>query len=760
MFEHRERVTGGRGNWVVWTQAFLILFFGALRDARTETATLKSIDFASSSGGNLQFEMVLDGPFARPRIFETENPSRLALDFPGVRNGLAQKMIPVKLQGADSIQTIESGGRTRVILNLSSMMPYTSNVEGNRFVLMLQTGRARDAANRYPVQAAPPARYGSGRPASPSGYREPSLSASRVGSIDFRRGERGEGRVIVALSNSQSLVDVRAEGQRIVVNLPGTSMPPQLARRYDVLDFATPVKSIDATSAPDSSGARLVITPVSSDYEYSSYQADNVLTVEFRPLSHAEREENNKKRGIKYTGERLSLNFQDIPVRSVLQILADFTNLNIVASDSVQGNVTLRLNEVPWDQALDLVLKSKGLGKRQDGNIVRIAPTDEINRIEKEELEAQRVVEELEPLKTEIIQINYTKADDLKTVLVGTTESTGATPGSVPPPLSDGPFPTKGLAPSEIAQSILSGRGNVTVDPRTNQLIVKDTARNLERIRDLVRQLDKAVQQVLVEARIVIAENNFARELGARLGVNRFDNRPQTVNGYLVPTQGIQPFNYQNTPPPPSSTYGDALVDLATTGAAGPGGFAGFTLLKAGDYLLDLELSAAQRNRRSEVLSNPRLVTADQTEATIKQGVQLPYQVTQAASTGGGLPVQNISFKEAVLELNVTPHITPDDSILMDLIVKKDTKGEAVGSNFAIDTREIQTTAQVGNGETVVLGGVFEDESINQTDKVPFFGDLPGIGYFFRRDLVQDNKRELLIFITPKVLHQSITAIR
>ncbi|MFO1419084.1 MAG: type IV pilus secretin PilQ family protein [Methylotetracoccus sp.] len=729
--------------------------------AQAEGATLKSIDFASSGAGSLQFEMTFDGPFARPRIFETENPSRLALDFPGVRNGLAQRLIPVRLQGAESIQTIESGGRTRVILNLGSMMPYTSNVEGNRFLLTLQTGRGRDFADRPGVQSPLPVRPGAPRPQGmTTSYGEArGGGAARIDSIDFRRGDRGEGRVLVSLSNPQALVDVRAEGQRVVVNLPGTAVPAQLAKRYDVLDFATPVRSFEATTAADGNGARLVIMPGTTDYEYSSYQTDNLLTVEFRPLTRAERDDANKKRGLKYSGEKLSLNFQDIPVRSVLQILADFTNLNIVASDSVQGNLTLRLNEVPWDQALDLVLKSKGLAKRQEGNIIRVAPTDEINRIEKEELEAQKVVEELEPLKTEIIQINYTKAEDVKTVLVGTTESTGA--GSVPPPLSDGPFPTKNLATSEVSQSILSGRGNVTVDPRTNQLIVKDTARNLERIRDLIRQLDKAVQQVLIEARIVIAENSFLRELGARLGLNRQVNgRPQTALGYLVPTEGVQPFNYQNVPPPPSSTYGDVLVDLAATAASASGGYAGFTLLKAGDYLLDLELSAAQRNRRSEVLSNPRLITADQTKATIKQGVELPYQITQAASTGGGLPVQNISFKEAVLELNVTPHITPDQSILMDLLVKKDTRGEAVGSNFAIDKREIQTTAQVNNGETVVLGGVFEDESINQTDKVPFFGDLPGVGYFFRRDLVQDNKRELLIFITPKVLQPSVAAVR
>lgn len=735
----------------VWS--WLLLFLGCTTalDVWSDVVTLKSIDFSSASNGNLRFEMIFDGPIGNPRMFQTENPSRVAVDFPGVRNGLAQKTIPVRLRGAESIQVLEGGGRTRVVLNLAAMAPYNGTVSGNRFILLVQTGV--DAVGQT-QRAMPRSVYGdavgSSRPA--PGYTTMRPPGTRVDMIDFRRGERGEGRVIIAMSNAQSVVDVRTEGQKIVVNLPGTSLAPQVARKYDVLDFATPVKSIEAV-ADGGSASRLIITPVSQDYEYSSFQTDRLLTVELRPLTKPELDQSKKARGFQFTGERLSLNFQDIPVRSVLQILADFTNLNIVASDSVQGNLTLRLNEVPWDQALDLVLKSKGLGKRQEGNIIRVAPTDEINRIEREELEAQKVVEDLEPLRTEIIQIKYTRAEDIKKVLVGTTERTSSAPGSVPPPLSDGPFPTP-AAGDDVSQSIVSGRGNVTVDARTNQLIVKDTPKNLERIRDLIRQLDKPVRQVLIESRIVIANNDFLRELGARLGLNRqVPGQPQTQRGYLVPTEGVLPVNATQ-----GATYGDALVDLSAAAAAASGGYAGFTLLKAGDYLLDLELSAAQRNRRSETLSNPRVITADQTKATIKQGVQIPYQITQASSAGGGLPVQNISFKEAVLELNVTPHITPDENILMDLVVKKDTVGQILYQNSApsIDTREVQTTAQVGNGETVVLGGVYETDSENAIDKVPFFGDLPGVGYFFRRDFVKDNKKELLIFITPKLLRESV----
>ncbi|WP_139557707.1 type IV pilus secretin PilQ [Methylotetracoccus oryzae] len=746
-FPGRSRV----GRWLYFA---LVLLVHAGAPAWAQLSTLRDVDFSTSADGDLTFRFSFDSPIATPRMFMTENPTRLAIDFPGARNGLKQTLIPVRSHGAESLQAIEAGGRTRVILNLASMVPYAGEVEGNGFRLTLKTGdQSHGAYRRAPNPPLAPSRQISPGYAAPAAMRDP-IGVSRVNRIDFRRGDRGEGRVIITLSDRDAAVNVRPEGGRIVVTLPGSTIPSQVARQYDVTDFATPVRSIDA-----SSGTKVVITPGTADYDYSSYQTDTVLTVELRPLSRAEREEVSKKRGIKYSGERLSLNFQDIPVRSVLQILADFTNLNIVASDSVQGNVTLRLNEVPWDQALDLVLKSKGLAKRQDGNIIRVAPTDEINRLEKEDLEAQRIVEDLEPLRTEIIQIKYTRADEIKKVLMGTIDQT--TPmRSDPTTLKDLRNlnePPEGPATAEVTQSILSGRGNVTVDPRTNQLIVKDTARNLERIRDLINQLDKSVRQVLIESRIVIARNDFFRELGAKIGLNRVvPGALQTQRAYLVPTEGVLPVDATQ-----GATYGSALVDLAAKG----GSFvtpaaAGFTLLKAGDYLLDLELSAAQRVGRSELLSNPRVITGDQTKATIKQGVEIPVQITQQGTTGG-LPVQNVQFKEVVLELNVTPHITPDDFVLMDLLIKKDTPGgTTTNGNIIIEKREIQTTAQVANGETVVLGGIYETDNINTVDKVPFFGDLPGIGFFFRRDEVQDNKRELLIFITPKLLNDSLGAAR
>jgi type IV pilus assembly protein PilQ len=707
--------------------------------SQAEGLVLKSVDFSILPGDNLQLLLGLSGPATEPRIFHTENPARIALDLPGVTNGLEQKIVPINVGAAQSVQAVESAGRTRVVINLTDMMPYTSRVDGDNILITLQGGTTPIAS----ANAASASSQFSDRPFG-GGDR-------RIENIDFRRGEKGEGRLLVTLSDPKSLVDIHEEGQKVVVRFANTRLPAQLERRLDVMDFATPVRSVDATA--EGAHARMVVATVSDEYDYSSYQTDNVLTVEFRPLTKAEKEE-IKKKNFAYSGEKLTLNFQDIPVRSVLQILADFTNLNIVASDTVQGNVTLRLNDVPWDQALELVLKSKGLGKRQEGNIIRVAPLEEINKQEKEELEAQKVVEDLEPLRTEIIQINYTTAEDIKKVLIGTTERISQSMSQ--PAGIGGASASTAVSALDVSQSVLSGRGNVTVDPRTNQLIVKDTPRNLERVRDLVRQLDKPIRQVLIESRIVIARNDFLRDLGSRLQVNRLvKGRGADSFSSSAGSEGV--IIQQPAAGGEKSTNADVLVDLAANGAAtaatGGASALGFTLIKAGDYLLDLELSAAQREGRSETVSNPRLITSDQTKAVIKQGVEIPYQTTVVA--GGGASA-NITFKQAVLELNVTPHITPDDQVLMELLIRKDEQGQQTPVGPAIDKREIETTAQVSNGETVVLGGVYEGLNRNNTDKVPFFGDLPGIGYMFRRNSVEDTKRELLVFITPKILKQDL----
>lgn len=631
-----------------------------------------------------------------------------------------------------------AGDRTRVVINLTELPPYSTRVEGNNILIMLRKGKI----------VAPPAPV-----IQTSGYGSRSVQAYSSGSsirnIDFRRGDKGVGKILITLSNPSMVADIREEGRKVFATFPNATLPPTLARRLDVMDFATPVQTIE--SIEDASGAKLVISPATDEYDYSSYQLDNVLTIEFRPLSKAERED-IKKKSFSFSGEKLSLNFQDIPVRSVLQILGDFTNLNIVASDTVGGNVTLRLNDVPWDQALELVLKAKNLGKRQEGNIIQIMPLEELNRQTRDELEAKKTVEELEPLKTEIIQINYTNAESVKKILLETTEKNTTVSGQ---PGIGGSSNVSSNTTLEISQSILSPRGNITIDPRTNQIIVKDTTRNLEKVRELVKVIDVPVRQVLIESRIVIANNDFSRELGSRFMVNPAA-RVGAVGDYnVIPAgQGVTPQVPNGGVDGTFFSTGNALSDLgAGTAIAGPGGAVGFTVLKVGDYLLDLELSAAQREGRGEIVSNPRVMTSDQTKAIIKQGVQIPYQSTMNV---GGAGVVTISFKDALLELDVTPHITPDDHIRMELMIKKDTKGEQTTVGLAIDKREINTEVQVNNGDTVVLGGVYEGTKTNSVEKVPFLGDLPGVGFMFRHTIVIDQKKELLIFITPKIVKDNL----
>jgi len=736
---------GLSGRIVVWVVVALGLLW-RIPVCGAGGLVLTSVEFSSLPGDNLQLVLNLNGPAVQPRVFNTENPARIALDLPGVSNGLDKKSIPINTAGAQSLQAVESAGRTRVVLNLTNLVPYTAKAEGDRILITLQ--------NAPPQSTAPVVRTPSSSSAPMPGVRSAYYgdgAGRRIENVDFRRGEKGEGRLLITLSDPNSVVDIKQQGRKVVIRLDETELPQKLARRLDVIDFATPVQLIE--SAMDGSDTRLSVTPVSEEYDYSSYQTGKLLTVEFRPLTKLEKEE-IKKKDFRYGGEKLTLNFQDIPVRSVLQILADFTNLNIVASDTVQGNVTLRLEDVPWDQALDLVLKSKSLGKRQEGNIIRVAPLDELNKQERDELEAQKVVEELEPLRTEMIQLNYTKAEEIKEILVGTTKKTvedTASQSNI-----TGAKSLTSTATLDVSQSILSNRGNVTVDPRTNQLIVKDTSRNIERVRELVRQLDKQVRQVLIESRIVIAENNFTRELGSRLSLNR--------SAFVKDTRGKEFFQtapdgtteeWQQRWSGNTGVSGDALVNLASTAAAASGGYFGVTFLKVGDYLLDLELSAAQIDGRSETVATPKLITSDQTKATILQGQEIPYTVTSAA---GGAAIATVQFKLAVLKLEVTPHITPDDNILMDLFVQKDEPSSVLFNGVpAILKRQITTRAQVGNGDTVVLGGVYEGQQKNQTDKVPFLGDLPGVGFMFRKDRVDDNKKELLIFITPKILDQTLS---
>lgn len=685
------------------------------------TGRLQAIDYALVSGDRLEFTLKLDGTAGSVRDFQTESPYRIVLDLPGITNGLDQRTIPVQRAGVNNLQVVEAYGRTRIVLNLDHMQAYTIRAEGSRIILALQ-GAQPSGQN---VQASPS--LGISKTSRPPAY---TFGTTReLGEIDFRRGQAGEGRVMITLGDPKNMVDIQREGVKVAIHLPDAILPQRLSRRLDVIDFATPVHFIEAMREPG--GTKVLVTPVSDRYEFSSYQSGGLLTVEFRALSERQRESSDRNKSIVYSGNKLTLNFQDIAIRSVLQILADFTHVNIVASDAVDGNVTLRLQDVPWDQALDLVLKSRGLGKRQEGNIIRVAPLAELNKEEQEKLENLQVYEELEPLRTQVFQINYTTAEAIKKILQGQSSS--------PKPEADtdqNPTDASGQA-RNTEPPTLSARGNITADPRTNQLIVLETSRNIERISELIRYLDKPVRQVLIESRIVIATNDFSRELGARLALNRSSAIAQ-IQKDIPPTP-----NYNQ-----SGTYGNALVDLASTAAAASGGYFGVTFLKVGDYILDLELSAAQVDDRIEIVSTPKVVATDGTQAYILQGEQIPY------SQNNALGASNTQFKDAVLELKVTPHITADENILMNLSVKKNAPGvrQYSNGNVGIEKREILTTAQVSNGETMVLGGVFEGDQEGRTDKVPFLGDLPGVGFMFRRNMVTDKKRELLIFITPKII--------
>ncbi|WP_286292295.1 type IV pilus secretin PilQ [Methylomarinovum tepidoasis] len=678
--------------------------------ARAQENQLKDIHFSTLPGDKLQMRFVFTAGAVEPKVFHTDNPARIVLDFPGVRNGLIQKSLTVNTGIVTQVNVIEGGGRTRVVVNLVAPVPYRVESEGEEVHLLLESvGAVATTVTRPAAHAA--------------------LPTQRIEKVDFRRGPQGEGRILVFLAQPNTLVDLREEGGKVIATFLRTRLPSKLAKVLDVMDFATPVKQIKIFQ--DGPNVRMMITPATPDYEYLSYQSDRLLTIEFRPLTQAQKEEKKKK--FPYTGERLSLNFQDIPVRSVLQILADFTGLNIIAADTVKGNVTLRLNNVPWDQALDLVLKAKGLGKRREGNVIWVAPLDEIIKLEKKELEHVQFRQQKEPLKTEIVQLNYAKAADVMKVLKGMQQSGGKL-GQQGVPEHATTFEEAATAGEEsiAGGSILSPRGEVNIDERTNILIVKDTPTNLEAVRKLVRTLDRPVRQVLIESRVVIAEDGFNRELGVKLNAAKQSGSPgdtQTIIGGILGNN-------------------NGIVDLPAAIGTGAGGGMGIAIFKLNKFLMQLELSALQAENRGDVLSMPRVVTQDQTKASIEQGVEIPFQTVSQNGT-------QTQFKKAVLKLEVTPHITPDDNVIMDLLVKKDAPGDLTPDGVAINKREIRTTVQVANGETVVLGGVYEKDRRKTVNKVPFFGDLPGFAFMFRKDGKSSKKNELLIFITPKVLEST-----
>ena len=683
--------------------------------------TLKDIHVSSLGGSRVQIDLVLDKPLPeKPSSFTIDNPARIALDFPATGSALKKKTETINIGAARSITAVQGRGRTRVVLDLVKLVPFDMQVKDNHVFITLgsSAGSATTATPASPFSLTPEAKA--------SAMAKPGEStADELKGMDFRRGTEGDGRIMVTLTNPNTAIDMHQEGDKIIVDFLNSSAPDKLIKRYDVTDFATPVKTVDLFR--NNSTIRMVID-AKGPYEHLAYQTKDAFTVEVKPVTKKQ-EETAKKEEFGYTGKKLSLNFQNIEVRAALQIIADFTNLNMVTSDSVTGNLTLRLQSVPWDQALDIILKTKGLAMRKMGNVILVAPAAEIAAHEKQELESKKQIQQLAPLHSELIQVNYAKAADITKILKA-----------------------KG-------NSVMSERGNVTIDERTNTLLVQDTDDKLVEIRKLISKLDVPVRQVLIESRIVIANNDFSRDLGVRLGTTytrkNGNNGVITTTGSSAGTDTIvnsAASNIQTTGTPFPVTLPTQAnrfnVDLPSLASNAAG--IGFAILGS-DYLLDLELSALQAEGRGEVVSSPRVITANQREALIEQGVEIPYQ--QATSSGA----TSVSFKKATLSLKVTPQITPDDRIIMDLNVTKDSVGAVFLGVPSINTREISTQVLVDNGQTVVLGGVFEQTKTNSVTKVPLLGDIPLLGHLFKQNSNVNNKEELLIFITPKILKEGLT---
>jgi type IV pilus assembly protein PilQ len=678
---------------------------------------LQGIDVQSLPGSRLEFRLRMNAPAPEPMSFTIDDPARIAVDLPDTTLSLDERRQDINLGAVASLQAAEGNGRTRIVFNLNAMVPYSARVEGNEVVI--EVGGSAEAQPTFAAQPGAQAPAASVTPAA--------AGARAISNIDFRRSPDGAGQVQVELTDPGTPVDVREEGGQIVVEFRNTTLPAELMRRLDVSDFATPVATVDALR--DNADVRLVVSP-SAEYEQVAYQADNRFTLELKtPVAEDQLQANLFNEDREYSGDPLNLTFQDLDTRAVLQLLADFSDVNIVVSDSVQGSVTLRLQDVPWDQALDIVMKTKGLDMRRNGNVIIVAPADEIAAREQQQLESLRSLQELEPLYSDLVQVNYAKASEIAELIRGASDEDAA---------------------------LLSPRGSVTVDVRTNQLLVRDTMDSLREIRRLVSTLDIPIRQVLIESRIVIVNDDYGRELGVRFGSTIV--RDNSTDGVIAMTGDANGT---------TSILGSALDSLASTGSpfpvevlvpnynvnlpvANPAGSLALAILD-NDFLVDLELTAVQTEGKGEIYSTPRVITANNKEARIEQGVEIPYQ---ESSSSGATTTQ---FKEAVLSLTVTPQITPDDRIIMDLLVTKDSVGEVVPSATggfvpSIDTRSVENQVLVEDGQTVVLGGIYETETRDTVQKVPVLGDIPGLGFLFRTKATVTTKAELLIFVTPRII--------
>ena len=686
-----------------------VLFAAWAQAAQPAANSIETISVAGQRGGNIVVRITLKQPLADPPAgFTINNPPRIAFDFPGTSNALGKNTQEVGDGDLRNMNIVQAGDRTRLVMNLSKLLGYETKIDGRNVIITLQAVATGTAA--VPVT---------------SRFAEAKVGDTRhsLRDVTFRRGPNGEGRIIVDLSDNAVGIDLRQQGRSLIIDFQNTALPKNLERRLEVVDFATPVQTVDAFV--QGSSARIAIEPKGS-WEHSAYQTDNRFIVEVKPVAE---DPTKLIQGTRqgYAGEKLSLNFQNVEVRAVLQVIADFTGFNFITSDTVTGNLTLRLKDVPWDQALDIILQAKGLDMRKNGNVVWIAPSDELATKEKLALEAQAQIADLEPTRTESFQLNYQKAEAFQTIL------------------------------AHPSQRILSRRGSMVIDARTNTLFVQDTPSRLEAVRALVRKIDVAVRQVMIEARIVEASDNFSRNLGVRLGVvdRRVGDgigggvRRVTAGGSLDATGFLT--TQVATPTPTLNQSLGVNLPAANIGGAQPGTLSVILFNQALTRFLNLEVTALQADGKGKIISTPRVITADQVEATIEQGTEIPYQ--QATSSGATA----VQFKKATLSLKVKPQITPDDNIIMNLNVHKDSVGVVTTAGPSIDTKQITTEVLVQNGGTVVIGGIYTQNETDTTNKVPVLGDVPFVGFLFRQNAKTDNKSELLIFISPRIIKNSVS---
>lgn len=706
-----------------WRLAMVGLGLALASPLSWAAAAIQAITSTQQAGAEV-VRIELSEPLASlPAGFVVQSPPRIAIDLPGVSSSLARNVVQINNGNLRTVNVASAGERTRVVLNLRQPTTYRSELQGKTLMLYLDPSVASAPA------PAPVANVAKAAKADDAVHFAESQNVSPLAlkDIDFRRGQDGAGRVVVELPNNQVGVDIRQQGQSLVVEFVRASLPERLRKRFDVADFGTPVQQVTATQSGDR--VKLVVDP-RGDWEHSAYQSDNQFVLEVRSRKV---DPNKLTQGPGYSGEKLSLNFQNIEVRALLQVIADFTNFNVVTSDTVNGSVTLRLKDVPWDQALDIILQAKGLGVRKSGNVLWIAPKDEINAKEKIDLEAKAQVAALEPLRTQSFQLNYTKAEEIAKGLTGSR--TGGSSGG-----------------SSNSTRILSPRGSVIFETRTNQLFVNDIPSKLEEVQAMIAKIDIPVRQVLIEARIVEADDNFSKTLGVRLG---------TTNKTAVASSGNLNLgiggNYSGVVASPdqglggtSSVSNSYFVNLPGQGINGfnPATLGISLFTSSVNHALNLEISALEADGRGKVVSSPRVITADQVKALIEQGTELPYQT--ATSSGATA----ITFRKANLKLEVTPQITPEGSIILDVDVNKDSVGQVTTAGFAIDTKHVQTQVLVENGGTVVIGGIFQQTENTAEQKVPVLGDIPVLGNLFKNNTRSSKRSELLIFLTPKVVSE------